>query len=94
MLWLLVALVTALSSLAGYVFFDDASGSAIAFVLAFAAGAILTMLADTMMPEAFDARWEARRARDDVRFRGRVRDQRARVTRLTRRVRSVPRRSA
>jgi zinc transporter, ZIP family len=54
MLWLLVALVTALSSLAGYVFFDDASGSAIAFVLAFAAGAILTMLADTMMPEAFD----------------------------------------
>ena len=24
------------------------------FVLAFAAGAILTMLADTMMPEAFD----------------------------------------
>jgi len=54
MLWLLVALVTALSSLAGYVFFDDASGSAIAFVLSFAAGAILTMLADTMMPEAFD----------------------------------------
>jgi zinc transporter, ZIP family len=53
-LWLLVALVTALSSLAGFVFFDDASGSTIAFVLAFAAGAILTMLADTMMPEAFD----------------------------------------
>jgi hypothetical protein len=53
-LWLLVALVTALSSLAGLVFFDDASGSTIAFVLAFAAGAILTMLADTMMPEAFD----------------------------------------
>ena len=25
-----------------------------AFVLAFAAGAILTMLADTMMPEAFE----------------------------------------
>jgi len=54
MLWLFVALVTALSSLAGYVFFDDASGSTIAFVLAFAAGAILTMLADTMMPEAFE----------------------------------------
>ena len=35
MLWLLVALVTALSSLAGYVFFDDASGSAIAFVSPF-----------------------------------------------------------
>ena len=26
----------------------------IAFVLAFAAGAILTMLADTMMPEAYE----------------------------------------
>jgi zinc transporter, ZIP family len=26
----------------------------IAFVLSFAAGAILTMLADTMMPEAFE----------------------------------------
>jgi zinc transporter, ZIP family len=54
MLWLSVALMTALSSLAGYVFFDDASGSTIAFVLSFAAGSILTMLADTMMPEAFD----------------------------------------
>ena len=45
--------VSALASLAGYVFFDDASPDALAFVLAFAAGAILTMLADTMMPEAF-----------------------------------------
>jgi hypothetical protein len=31
---LVVALVTTLSSLAGYVFFDDASGSTVAFVLA------------------------------------------------------------
>ena len=32
---------------------DGASPSVVAFVLAFAGGAILTMLADTMMPEAF-----------------------------------------
>lgn len=53
-LWVLVAVVSGLSSLAGYVLFDSAGPSALAFVLAFAAGAILTMLADTMMPEAFE----------------------------------------
>jgi zinc transporter, ZIP family len=53
-LWLLVALVSALSSLAGYALFDGASPDVLAFVLAFAGGAILTMLADTMMPEAFE----------------------------------------
>jgi len=52
-LWLGVMLVSALASLAGYGLFDDASPNTIAFVLSFAAGAILTMLADTMMPEAF-----------------------------------------
>ena len=38
----------------GYALFDTASPDTIAFVLAFAGGAILTMLADTMMPEAFE----------------------------------------
>jgi ZIP family zinc transporter len=52
-LWLVVMFVSALASLAGYGLFGDASPSTIAFVLSFAAGAILTMLADTMMPEAF-----------------------------------------
>jgi ZIP family zinc transporter len=47
-------LVSALASLAGYALFDGASPRTLAFVLAFAAGAILTMLADTMMPEAFE----------------------------------------
>ena len=46
-------LVSALASLAGYGLFDGASPEVFAFVLAFAGGAILTMLADTMMPEAF-----------------------------------------
>jgi ZIP family zinc transporter len=54
LLWLAVVSVSALSSLAGYALFDDASPDTIAFVLAFAGGAILTMLADTMMPEAFE----------------------------------------
>jgi ZIP family zinc transporter len=53
-LWVGVALVSALAALAGYALFDGASPSVIAFVLAFAGGAILTMLADTMMPEAFE----------------------------------------
>jgi zinc transporter, ZIP family len=53
-LWVFVALVTALASLAGYAWFDGASDETVAFVLAFAGGAVLTMLADTMMPEAFE----------------------------------------
>ena len=53
-LWAVVMLVTALASLAGYALFDAASEEAVAFVLAFAGGAVLTMLADTMMPEAFE----------------------------------------
>ena len=53
-LWIGVTVVSGLASLAGYAFFENASGNVIAFVLAFAGGAILTMLADTMMPEAFE----------------------------------------
>jgi ZIP family zinc transporter len=52
-LWALVVLASALASLAGYALFDGASADTIAFVLAFAGGAILTMLAETMMPEAY-----------------------------------------
>jgi ZIP family zinc transporter len=53
-LWVLVMTVSGLAALAGYVLLDTASPRLIAFVLAFAGGAILTMLADTMMPEAFE----------------------------------------
>jgi len=38
----------------GYVFLGNASKDTIAFTLSLAAGAILAMLADTMMPEAFE----------------------------------------
>ena len=53
-LWIAIALISGLSSLAGYGLFQDSSPDTVAFVLAFAAGAILTMLADTMMPEAYE----------------------------------------
>jgi ZIP family zinc transporter len=52
-LWTGVALVSAVAALIGYGAFDGASSEVLAFVLAFAGGAVLTMLADTMMPEAF-----------------------------------------
>jgi zinc transporter, ZIP family len=54
LLWVAVSLVAGLASALGFGVFSDASGDTVAFVLAFAAGAILTMLADTMMPEAFE----------------------------------------
>ena len=54
LMWSVVVLVCALSSAVGFAVLDGASNSAIAFVEAFAAGAILTMLADTMMPEAYE----------------------------------------
>ena len=53
-LWVAVTLVCGFASLLGYAVFDSAGPQVLAFVLAFAGGAILTMLADTMMPEAFE----------------------------------------
>jgi ZIP family zinc transporter len=53
-LWILVAAVSGLAALLGFAVFDSASAGTFAFVLSFAGGAILTMLADTMMPEAFE----------------------------------------
>ena len=54
LLWVAVTIICGLASLLGYTVFDSAGPAALAFVLAFAGGAILTMLADTMMPEAFE----------------------------------------
>jgi ZIP family zinc transporter len=53
-LWTGVASVCALAAVVGYVLLDGASQRTVAFVLAFAGGAVLTMLADAMMPEAFE----------------------------------------
>jgi ZIP family zinc transporter len=55
-LWVGVAVLSGLASLVGYAALGDASPSVVAVIQAFAAGAILTMLADTMMPEAFEDR--------------------------------------
>jgi ZIP family zinc transporter len=54
-LWACVALVAAASAALGYVALEGASQDPVAFCRAFAAGAILTMLVDTMIPEAFEA---------------------------------------
>jgi zinc transporter, ZIP family len=53
-MWIAIAVISGLASLAGYGLFQHSPPSTVAFVLAFAAGAILTMLAETMMPEAFE----------------------------------------
>jgi ZIP family zinc transporter len=51
-LWLAVALVCTLASVAGYAIADTASGDLKAAVNGFAAGALLVMLIDSMIPEA------------------------------------------
>jgi zinc transporter, ZIP family len=53
-LWGAVTLASTLAALLGYLFLDGASGNVVAFIQSFAAGAILTMLASTMMPEAYE----------------------------------------
>jgi zinc transporter, ZIP family len=52
-LWLLVVSVSAAAGALGFAAFTASPGATGAFIQAFAAGALLTMLADTMMPEAF-----------------------------------------
>jgi zinc transporter, ZIP family len=53
-MWAGITVVSGLASVLGYGLFQDSPPATVAFVLAFAAGAILTMLANTMMPEAFE----------------------------------------
>jgi len=54
LLWSSIALVSGISAYLGYVVFDGFSQNVIAATTAVAAGAILSMLADTMIPEAFE----------------------------------------
>jgi zinc transporter, ZIP family len=53
-MWVAIMLISGLASLAGYGLFQGSSPNIVAFVLSFAAGAILTMLSDTMVPEAHE----------------------------------------
>lgn len=52
-MWGSVVLLTTVGSVFGFLVLHHASGEAMAATLAIAAGAIMAMLADTMMPEAF-----------------------------------------
>jgi ZIP family zinc transporter len=52
-LWISIAVVCALSSLGGYALLGGLPESGQSVVMAFAAGAILAMICDTMIPEAF-----------------------------------------
>lgn len=51
--WAVIAVVSGLASLAGYTLFDRFGADIVAATTATAAGAILAMLVDTMIPEAF-----------------------------------------
>ena len=52
-LWVGVALISGLAAALGYALLGGMGESAVPLIQAFAAGAILTMLSDTMIPEAF-----------------------------------------
>jgi len=52
--WAGIAMASALASLAGYVLFSGVPREWVAATIAIAGGAILAMLADTMMPEAYE----------------------------------------
>ncbi len=53
-MWTAVTFVSGLASLAGYALLDGAADETIAFTQSFAAGALLTMLSDEMIPKAFE----------------------------------------
>lgn len=53
-IWVGIALISGAASLAGYAVFRYFSAGVIALTTAVAAGAILSMLVDTMIPEAFE----------------------------------------
>ena len=53
-LWAAVTAASAVAALLGYLFLAGAPENLVAGIQAFAAGAILTMLASTMMPEAYE----------------------------------------
>ena len=54
LLWAGIALVSGLAALLGYLLFAGAAPGLVAAVQAVAAGAILAMIVDTMVPEAFE----------------------------------------
>ncbi|MGL2962731.1 ZIP family metal transporter [Flavobacterium sp. RSB2_4_14] len=53
-LWLFISLFCALSTVAGFSLFSGASNEWLSFIQAFAGGAILMMLANSMIPESYE----------------------------------------
>ena len=53
MMWLSIMLVTGIGAFAGNIFFENVDHTVFALVDGMAAGAMLTMIAETMLPEAF-----------------------------------------
>ena len=54
LMWVIVVSASTIAAGIGYAALQDASGDWVSAIQAFSAGAILTMLADEMIPEAFD----------------------------------------
>jgi ZIP family zinc transporter len=52
-LWAVIGVLSTAATLLGYLVAEQVSGDVLGFLLAFAAGAVLAMLADTLLPEAF-----------------------------------------
>jgi zinc transporter, ZIP family len=54
LLWLFIAVICAFATVAGYSLFSGASDNWLSFIQAFAGGAILIMLANSMIPESYE----------------------------------------
>jgi len=54
LLWLFIAVVCAFSTLAGFTLFSSAPKTWMAFIQTFAGGAILMVLANSMIPESYE----------------------------------------
>jgi zinc transporter, ZIP family len=54
LLWLFIAVVCAFATVAGFALFSGASESWLAFIQSFAGGAILMVLANSMIPESYE----------------------------------------
>jgi ZIP family zinc transporter len=52
-MWLIVVAVSAVSAALGYALLDPTHGHTGAFAQGFAAGALLAMITDTMLPESY-----------------------------------------
>lgn len=54
LIWLVVCLITILTTILSYLFLKNLNLNSLGIIESFAAGAILAMLADSMIPEAFE----------------------------------------